>query len=103
MVALHSAKLDFNTDTGIKVPDWPGRYSARWADALQEGLELVHAIQTDDAYGIEEYWHKRSAAMNTKGEWFSLTRHDIEAFKKAKIHANRPHVRQLGALRTNLA
>jgi hypothetical protein len=41
---------------------------------LPEDLDLVHAISTDDAYGIEEYWHKRFAAKNTKGEWFSLSR-----------------------------
>jgi hypothetical protein len=41
---------------------------------LPEDLELVHAIKTDDAYGIEEYWHTRFAAKNTKGEWFLLSR-----------------------------
>ena len=52
---------------------------------LPEDLELVHAIRTNDAYGIEEYWHKRFAAKNTKGEWFSLSRQDIEAFKRRKF------------------
>jgi hypothetical protein len=52
---------------------------------LPEDLELVHAITTDDAYGIEDYWHRRFAAKNTKGEWFALSRQDIEAFKRRKV------------------
>ena len=52
---------------------------------LPEDLELVHTIRTDDAYGIEDYWHKRFAAKNTKGEWFSLSRQDIDAFKRRKF------------------
>ena len=52
---------------------------------LPEDLELVHAITTDDAYGIEDYWHRRFAAKNTKGEWFSLSRQDIEAFKRRRF------------------
>jgi hypothetical protein len=52
---------------------------------LPEDLDLVHAINTDDAYGIEEYWHQRFAAKNTKGEWFSLSREDVQAFKRRKF------------------
>jgi hypothetical protein len=52
---------------------------------LPEDLQLVHAIRTDDAYGIEDYWHRRFAAKNTKGEWYSLSRQDIEAFKRRKF------------------
>jgi len=52
---------------------------------LPEDLELVHAIRTDDAYGIESYWHKRFAVKNSRGEWFSLSREDIQAFKRRKF------------------
>jgi hypothetical protein len=52
---------------------------------LPEDLELVHAITTDDAYGIEEYWHRRFASKHTKGEWFVLSRQDIDAFRRRKF------------------
>jgi hypothetical protein len=52
---------------------------------LPEDLELIHAISTDDAYGIEGYWHKRFAEKRRGGEWFELTAEDVRVFKRRKF------------------
>lgn len=52
---------------------------------MPEKLELIHKIKTDDPIGIEEYWHKRFKDKRKNGEWFELTRQDIEIFKRRKF------------------
>jgi hypothetical protein len=52
---------------------------------MPEKLDLVHKIMTDDSIGIEEYWHKRFKDKRKNGEWFELTRQDIEIFKRRKF------------------
>jgi hypothetical protein len=52
---------------------------------LPEDLELIHAISTDDAYGIEAYWHKRFSEKRRGGEWFELTADDVRVFRRRKF------------------
>lgn len=52
---------------------------------MPEKLELIHKIKTDDSIGIEEYWHKRFKDKRKNGEWFELTRQDVEIFKRRKF------------------
>jgi len=52
---------------------------------LPEDLELIHAISTDDADGIEAYSHKRFGEKRRGGEWFELTVEDVRVFKRRRF------------------
>jgi hypothetical protein len=49
---------------------------------LPEPLVLIHAIRTDDAPGIEAYWHRRFSDRRIRGEWFRLSAADVAAFRR---------------------
>jgi hypothetical protein len=65
--------------------DIVGRRTRQIGPHLPEELELVHVITTDDAYGIEAYWHRRFADKRRGGEWFELIVDDVRVFKRRRF------------------
>lgn len=52
---------------------------------LPEPAETIHTIATDDAPGIEAYWHRRFSDRRKNGEWFELSAADVKAFRRRRF------------------
>ena len=62
-----------------------GRRERELAIQLPERAETVHVIKTDDAAGIEAYWHNRFRDRRANGEWFVLGAADVKPFRLRKF------------------
>jgi hypothetical protein len=62
-----------------------GRRQYELSIQLPESSAIIHKISTDDAVGIEAYWHNRFRDKRKNGEWFELMQADIKIFKRRKF------------------
>ena len=51
---------------------------------LPERATLVHSIETVDPEGVETYWLNRFKPKRMNGDWFNLSRTDVNEFKRWK-------------------
>lgn len=77
--------VKYGKDYKIGRTNSAGRRKYELDTKLPEQSKLVHEIKTDDPVGIEEYWHKRFAAVRGNGEWFRLSSANVAAFKRRKF------------------
>jgi hypothetical protein len=49
-----------------------------------ESIHLIHNIPTEDTVKLEKAFHSCFEHKKVKGEWFQLTREDIECIQQVK-------------------
>lgn len=62
-----------------------GRRQYEISVQMPEEVIEIHRISTDDSIGIERYWHQRFMSKRVKGEWFNLSREEVDIFKLRKF------------------
>ena len=64
----------------------PERRFGEISTKMPEPPMQIHAIKTDDPFGVEAYWHRRFASkqLDKNSEWFQLTAADVQAFCRWK-------------------
>lgn len=51
---------------------------------LPEGAIPIHSIETADKTGVEAYWLNHFKSKSLNGDWFNLSRSDVNEFKRWK-------------------
>lgn len=60
---------------------------------LPMDLRVIYYVKTDDSYALERRLHGRYSNQRTRGEWFNLTKEDIEDMQiQYKMNVYQPSI-----------